>query len=97
MDNTTSAINVLVDSKDKEQATNILKDLGLNMSTFINMAVKQVIKRNGIPFEVTNNPKPSKELLEALKEGALIEKEIKEGKRVGYSTINEMMDSILND
>ena len=97
MDNTTSAINVLVDSKDKELATNILKDLGLNMSTFINMAVKQVIKRNGIPFEVTNNPKPSKELLEALKEGALIEKEIKEGKRVGYSTINEMMDSILND
>ena len=97
MDKTTSAINVLVDSKDKELATNILKDLGLNMSTFINMAVKQVIKRNGIPFEVTNNPKPSKELLEALKEGALIEKEIKEGKRVGYSTINEMMDSILND
>lgn len=97
MDNTTSAINVLVDSKDKELATNILKDLGLNMSTFINMAVKQVIKRNGIPFEVTNNPKPSRELLEALREGALIEKEIKEGKRAGYSTINEMMDSILND
>ena len=41
----TSAINVQVDAKDKEQATNILKDLGINMSTFINMAIKQVIKK----------------------------------------------------
>ena len=31
----TSSINVQVDSRDKEEATNILKDLGLNMSTFI--------------------------------------------------------------
>ena len=41
----TSAINVQVDARDKEQATNILKDLGINMSTFINMAIKQVIKK----------------------------------------------------
>ena len=63
----TSAINVNVDSKIKEEATNILKGLGLNMSTFINMALTQVVKRNGVPFEVVN-PEPSKELLEALKE-----------------------------
>lgn len=56
---------------------------------------EQQIKRNEIPLEMTDTPKPSKELLEALKEGKLIEQEIKEGKRVGYSTINEMMDSIL--
>ena len=96
MESLTSAINVLVDAKDKEQATNILKDLGLNMSTFINMAIKQVIKRNGIPFEVVN-PKPSKELFEALEEGATIEKEIIEGTRKGYSNVNEMMRSILDD
>lgn len=92
----TSAINVNVDSKIKEEATNILKDLGLNMSTFINMALTQVVKRNGVPFEVVN-PEPSKELLETLKEVEIIKQEIKEGKRKGYNNVNEMMDSILND
>lgn len=61
METLTSAINVQVDAKDKEQVTNILKDLDLNMSMFINMAIKQVIKKDGLPFEVTN-PRPSDEL-----------------------------------
>ena len=63
----TSAININVDKKIKDEATTILKGLGLNMSTFINMALMQVIKRNGVPFEVVN-PTPSKEMLDALKE-----------------------------
>lgn len=63
----TSAINVNVDTKVKEEATAILKDLGLNMSTAINMFLVQVIKKDGIPFEITN-PKPSKDMLKALDE-----------------------------
>ena len=53
----TSAINVNVDAKVKEEATAILKDLGLNMSTAVNMFLVQVIKKDGIPFEIVN-PKP---------------------------------------
>ena len=49
MESLTSAINVQVDKKDKEIEKSILKDLGINMSTFINMAIKQVIKKNGLP------------------------------------------------
>ncbi len=67
MPSMTSAININVDKQIKEEATAILKDLGLNMSTFINMALTQVVKRNGVPFEVTN-PIPSKDMLEALLE-----------------------------
>ena len=63
----TSAINVNVDTEVKDEATAILKGLGLNMSTAINMFLAQVVKRNGIPFEVAN-PKPSKDMLEALME-----------------------------
>ena len=63
----TSAINVNVDTKVKEEATAILKDLGLNMSTAINMFLVQIIKKDGIPFEITN-PKPSKDMLKALDE-----------------------------
>lgn len=67
MANLTSVINVNVDSRIKKDASNILKDLGLNMSTFINMALIQVVKRNGLPFEVVN-PKPDKDMIEALSE-----------------------------
>ena len=91
----TSAINVQVDAEDKEKATNILKSLGLNMSTFINMAIKQVIKKDGIPFEVTNS-KPNKELLEAIEEGDQIIKEIKSFKKKGYNNMTDLIKS-LND
>lgn len=96
MKSLTSAINVQVDARDKELATNILKDLGLNMSTFINMAIKQVIKKDGIPFEISN-PKPSKELLDALDEGEKIIEEINNGKRIGYSNMNDLINSLNED
>ena len=96
MKSLTSAINVQVDAKDKEEATNILKDLGLNMSTFINITIKQVIKRNGLPFEITN-PKPNKELLEALQEGEQIIQDIETGKRKGYHNVRKMFEDILNE
>ncbi len=94
MENLMSAINVQVDARDKEQATNILKDLGINMSTFINMAIKQVIKRDGLPFEVTN-PKPKKELLEALEEGDKIATGKIDVK--GYHNVNQMIEDIINE
>ena len=54
MESLTSAISVQVDTKDKENANEILKSLGLNMSTFVNMAIKQLLYTNGLPFEVKN-------------------------------------------
>ena len=90
----TSPINVMVDRETKEEATNILKDLGLSMSTAINLFLKQVIKRDGLPFEVAN-PKPSKELLEALKEAEDIIKNPNNYK--GYRDMNELKEALLSD
>lgn len=56
MESKTSAINIQVDSSVKKEATMVLTDLGLSMSSAINLFLKQVVKRNGIPFEVTNAP-----------------------------------------
>ena len=67
MANLTSAINIQVDSDTKKQATDILNNLGLSMSTAINIFLKQVIKRDGIPFEIVNN-KPNEEMLKAVQE-----------------------------
>jgi len=91
MEALTSAISVQVDSHDKEVANGILKNLGLNMSTYINMAIKQLINKDGIPFEVTN-PKPSKELLEALQEG----EDILNGKikAKSYTNMYEMLEDL---
>lgn len=93
---TNGVINVHVDPKDKIEATKILKDLGLNMTTLINMTLKQVIKRKAIPFDVSL-PIDNEELESALKETKTIEKEYKAGKRHGYDNVEDMMNSIFED
>ncbi len=91
MENSTTAISVQVDSYDKEIASGILKRLGLNMSTYVNMAIKQLINKDGIPFEVIN-PKPSKELLEALQEGEdILNGKIKTKK---YHSVKELIGEL---
>jgi len=91
MEASTSAISVQVDTHDKEIANSILKNLGLNMSTFVNMAIKQLIYRDGLPFEA-RNPKPSRELLEALQEG----EDILSGKvkAKSYHNMYEMLEDL---
>ena len=91
MESLTTAISVQVDRKDKEIATGILTNLGLNMSTYVNMALKQLINKDGVPFDVVN-PRPSKELLEALQEG----EDILNGKikAKGYTNMYDLLKDL---
>ena len=94
MANMTSAINIQVDKETKDQATSILKDLGLNMSTAINLFLRQVVKNDGIPFEI-RNPKPSKELKKALREADdIISGKVKSK---GYHNVEEMFKDIIDE
>ena len=52
MANSSSVIHVNVNSQVKNDASEILNGLGLNMSTAVNIFLAQVVKRKGIPFEV---------------------------------------------
>ena len=65
METKTSAINIQIDSSVKKEATMVLTDLGLSMSSAINLFLKQVIKKNGLPFEVTNVV-PQKKILDVV-------------------------------
>ena len=65
MESKTSAINIQVDSNVKKEATLVLTDLGLSMSSAISLFLKQVVKKNGIPFEITN-VEPNKKILEVV-------------------------------
>lgn len=110
MANLTSAINVQIDSETKKQATSILNELGLSMSTAINLFLKQVIKRDGLPFEVINS-KPNydiynyftkEELEETVKELEYIKSHLNEYKEnnkwedLKAELSNEKSSEILN-
>lgn len=94
MGNLTSAINIQVDSETKKEATAILNDLGLSMSTAINLFLRQIIKTDGLPFEV-RNPKPSRQLIEALKEAE--EMINSPDKYPSYSNREELKKALLSD
>lgn len=87
----TTALNIKVNAKNKKEATKILADLGLNMTTAVNMFLAQVVKTDGIPFEI-RNPKPSKELIEALEEGEkILSGEIK---TKSYTNMYELLEDL---
>jgi len=51
-------INIRVDSDVKTKAQDVFLALGLDMSTAINIFLRQAIRKNGIPFElVTETPR----------------------------------------
>ena len=93
MANRTTAINVNVPTDLKEEATSLFNSLGLNMSTAINMFLKEAIYERGIPFEVKQQP--SKELLEAFKELDYMESHPEEYKE--YHDVDKMFEDILNE
>lgn len=45
-------VNIRMDEETKKQAERLFADLGLNMTTAINVFVKQCLNNNGLPFEV---------------------------------------------
>ena len=47
-----SYLQVRVNEEDKEQASRILEGLGTNLSTVVNMLIKQIILTESIPFEI---------------------------------------------
>ena len=45
-------INIRVDSEVKSKAQDLFSDLGLDMTSAINIFLRQAIRKNGIPFEL---------------------------------------------
>lgn len=64
----TSTISVRTDSAVKGEAEELFAELGLNLSTAVNMFLRQSIRERRIPFEVTANT-PNTETVEAIEEG----------------------------
>ena len=50
---TLADVHFKVDAQTKVRADEILEQLGLNMSNYMNMALKQLVYRRAIPFRAT--------------------------------------------
>ena len=52
-------INIRVDSDVKNKAQDVFSALGLDMTSAINIFLRQAIRKNGIPFELMAEKKPT--------------------------------------
>lgn len=48
----TTPTQIRIEDETKKQATEVLDGLGLNLSSAVNIFLKQVIMQKGLPFEV---------------------------------------------
>ena len=48
----TTNLNIRIDKTIKDQAEEIFNELGLNMTTAVNMFLRTAIREHGIPFEL---------------------------------------------
>lgn len=82
----TTNLNIRTDKEIKEQAEQIFSDLGLNMTTAVNMFLRAVIRENGIPFDLKLEV-PDEVTAAAIEEGRRIasDPDVK-----GYTDMNEL-------
>lgn len=90
----TTNINVRVDSSLKKEAETLFNDLGLNMSSAINMFLKSAVSYNGIPFEIKRR-EPNAETLAALAEYEEMKRNPEKYKR--YDSFQEVLDEVFAD
>lgn len=87
-----TTLSVRVDEDVKKQANELFADLGLDMSTAINMFLRQSIMRDGLPFDVSREV-PNAETLAAIEEVQKMKKHPDKFK--GYTNIDEMFKELL--
>lgn len=80
-----TSMNIRMDAEVKKQAEALFSEIGMNMTTAINIFLRQSIRENGIPFELKIN-QPNTETIKAINEGTNI---IKKGK-ARFNNADEM-------
>ena len=78
-------VNFRIDEKTKKEMEKICDELGITMTTALNIFIKKMIRERRIPFDVSVDPfysesniKAIKESIEQLKEGKVVVKTMEE-------------------
>ena len=67
MNGDTINLSIRIDREIKEQAESLFSELGMNMTTALNIFVRQSVRLGKIPFEISLN-KPNAETIAAIRE-----------------------------
>lgn len=84
--------NIKIDPELKRQAQALFNEMGMTLTTAINIFLKQAVRENAIPFKVGLNV-PNEETLVAIAEGEELLKNPSLGK--SYNDVDEMMKELL--
>ena len=91
-----SVVNVRVDAHTKKRAQKTFENMGIDLSSGINLFLHTVVATQSIPFEVRTEDgyslKREKEILRNIKEYS---QEKKKGKTRSYTSTKEMMKDVL--
>ena len=84
---------IRIDENLKSQATELFNQLGLDMSSAINVFLRQSVLRGGLPFSV-ELPRYKSEVIEAMEEAKRISRDpnVK-----SYTDVSQMFKEILAD
>ena len=87
----TSTFSVRVNSALKKEVESCLSDMGMNMSTAINIYFRQIARLKAIPFIITCASMPNKETMEAIEEGERI---AHDPKVPGYKDMESLLKAL---
>jgi len=62
------AITVQIDESVRQQAEDMLNEIGLNMTTYINASLQALVREKKVPFELTTKEQANAEYLAKLDE-----------------------------
>lgn len=84
--------NISIDAETKTKAQSLLSDFGMDLSTAVNIFLRQMVRDNAFPF-VIQREVPNAETLEAIEEVRRMKSDPSIGK--SYSSVGLMMEDLL--
>ncbi len=83
--------NISIDSDVKAKAQELFSDFGMDLSTAINIFLRQAIRENAIPFEITREVpnEETKRAIENVRNGVGLSK--------GFHSVSELMEDLYAD
>ncbi|MBR6633173.1 MAG: type II toxin-antitoxin system RelB/DinJ family antitoxin [Clostridia bacterium] len=89
-----TSTNISIDADIKVKAQELFADFGLDLSTAINIFLRQAVRENAIPFNISRDV-PNDDTLEAIKEIEEFKRNPDAYKR--YSSFSELLDEVNED
>ena len=86
----TTNFSVRMDKQVKQDSEALFQDLGMNLTTAINVFLRQAIRTGGFPFEIKQD-QPNKETLLALLES---EQLLRNPKTKRYTDVEEALEEL---